>query len=442
LLEAAVMDMRFLMDQGQIDHVLKLAQHILPRLTEDAHVWLYNRSDDLRPPVRFMVGVAREMRGEIRAAEEEFRVSAAEGSDNPHIVALALGHLGSMLMQQGQLRAAAETYQQALRLAEDMGRYSSPFFGISHVGYGGLLYEWNDLDAAQQQVEEGIAQGKVWNSWEALLPGYLNLARVKHTRGDWDGAFATLDEMVTLTRNMMPAAPFIAKSMRAWLWLRQGRFEHVERWAHDLDLNVQQDITVGNEADLLTLAQLWMAQHKLLEAAALLQRLIDFTDSNGHWTTQLSAQLWHAMALEAQGKSREARQTLAWVLAQAEPEGYVRLFVDAGLPVARLLYQAIEHDLTPDYARHLLAAFPQTDWSPPPDRALPVEQREDLIEPLSNRELEVLRLIDQGLANSEIAAKLVLSTGTVKVHSHNIFNKLGVSSRTQAVSKARALGLI
>jgi LuxR family maltose regulon positive regulatory protein len=188
------------------------------------------------------------------------------------------------------------------------------------------------------------------------------------------------------------------------------------------------------------LAQLLTAQNKVLEAAALLQRLTAFTDSNGHWTTQLSAQLWHAVALEAQGKSREARQTLAWVLAQAEPEGYVRLFVDAGLPMARLLYQAIEHDLSPAYARRLLAAFPQTDWSPQPDRPAPVT--EDLIEPLSDRELEVLRLIDQGLSNSEIAAKLVLSTGTIKVHSHNIFSKLGVSNRTQAVSKARALGLL
>jgi LuxR family transcriptional regulator, maltose regulon positive regulatory protein len=442
LMEATVMRMRFVMDQGNVERVRELAQQVLPRLTDDGQVWLYNTSSDLRPPVRFMLGVAREMRGELRVAEEEYRATVTEGVENPHIVALAIGHLGSMLQQQGRLRAAAETYRQAFRLAEEMGRFSSPFFGISHAGYGGLLYEWNDLAAAQLQLEEGIAQGKVWNSWEALLPGYLNLAHVKQAQGDWDGAFAALDEMLALTRGLMPAAPLLTESARAWLWLRQGRLESVEQWVNNLGLNSQQDITIGNEADLLILVQLLISQHKLPEAATLLQRLIASTESSEHWASHLTAQLLRAVVLAAQDKSREARQALTLVLQRAEPEGYVRLFVDAGLPVARLLYQAVEHSLVPDYAQRLLSAFPQTDWSPQPDRVQPVEQHEDLIEPLSDRELEVLHLIDQGLSNSEIAAKLVLSTGTVKVHSHNIFSKLGVSSRTQAVNKARTLGLL
>jgi LuxR family transcriptional regulator, maltose regulon positive regulatory protein len=440
LMEVSVMRMRFWMDQGQVDRVLELAQQILPRLTDDTRVWLYNQSDALRPPVHFMVGVAREMRGEIHEAEEEFRAAAAAGTDNPHIVALALGHLGSIQMQQGQLRAAAETCRRAFVLAETMGRYSSPFFGIAQAQYGGLLYEWNDLDAAQRQLAEGLAQGKVWHSWEALLPGYLYLARVRSAHGDFSGAFAALDDMLTHTYTVMPAAPQIAENARAWLWLRQGRLDHVERWAHNLGLNSHADITAGNVADSLLLAQLLIVQNKVPEAGAWLQRLIAFSASSELWTAHLAAQLWHAVALEAQGHSREAREALAFVLQRAKPEGYVRLFVDAGLPVARLLYQAIEHDVSPDYARRLLAAFPKTDWSPQPDRPMPAT--EDLIEPLSDRELEVLRLIDQGLSNSEIAAKLVLSTGTVKVHSHNIFSKLGVSSRTQAVNKARALGLI
>ena len=120
LMEVTVMRMRFLMDQGNIQRVLELAQQILPRLTDDQQVWLYNQSLALRPPVRFMVGVSHEMRGELREAEAEYLATVTEGTDNPHIIALALGHLGSMQVQQGQLRAAAATYQQAHRLADEM----------------------------------------------------------------------------------------------------------------------------------------------------------------------------------------------------------------------------------------------------------------------------------------------------------------------------------
>jgi LuxR family maltose regulon positive regulatory protein len=440
LMEVTVMRMRFLMDQGDLPHVLELAQRILPQLTDDQQMWLYNRSLALRPPVRFMVGVSHEMRGELREAEAEYQATVTEGTDNPHIIALALGHLGSMQVQQGQLRAAAATYQQAQQLAEDMGRHSSPFIGISLVSYGGLLYEWNNIEAAQHQIEEGIAQGKIWNSWEALLPGYLHLARVKYAQGDGVGALAALDEMVTLTRSLMPAAPQLAESARAWLWLRLGRLENVERWGRHLTLDAQVAITSTTASEWLIWAHWLLIQKKTGEALTILRQLVSLTENSGHRTIYLTAQLLSAVAHNAQGKLQEAHQTLAQVLKQAEPEGYVRLFVDAGLPVARLLYQAIEHDLSPAYAQRLLAAFPETDWSPQPDRPTPATA--DLIEPLSDRELEVLRLIDQGLSNSEIAAKLVLSTGTVKVHSHNIFSKLGVSNRTQAVSKARALGLI
>ena len=231
LMESSVMRMRLAIDQGEVDRTLELAHRLLPRLTDDQKRWLYNFSFGLRPPVMFMQGLAHEFRGEIGAAEAAFRTAVTQGTGNPHIVAQAGGHLGSVLMQQGHLRAAADAYRQALELAEEMGRYSSPFFGISHAGYGNLLYEWNDLDAALQQLQEGIAQGKSWNSWEALLPGYLSLARVKHAQGDWDGAFAALDEMVALNRGYVPTAPSMAESLRAWLWLRRGHLEAAERWA-------------------------------------------------------------------------------------------------------------------------------------------------------------------------------------------------------------------
>ncbi|HET7377213.1 MAG TPA: hypothetical protein VFK30_10925, partial [Anaerolineae bacterium] len=380
LLESSVMTMRFAIDQGDTDHTLSLAQHLLPRLNDDQQMWLYNPSYALRAPVRFMLGMAYELRGNLPSAETEFRTATAEGADNPHIVTLAIGHLGGVLMQQGSLHAAADTYRQALKLAEEMGRYSSPFAGVAQVGYGNLLYEWNDLAAAQEQLQEGIALGQSWNSWEAMIPGYLCLARVKQANADWDGASAALDEMIDRNHGYLPTVPQQADSLRAWLWLRQGRLDAVEHWAHDLELNSHQEITYANENDLLLLAQLLIAQDKLAEADQLLQKLAVATQNGGRCQRYLTALLLRAIALTGLDRSREALQLVNAVLTQAEPESYVRVFVDLGTEVAALLYRAIDHQPTSHYAQRLLSAFPTTDWAAPPDRG------DELIEPLSDRE--------------------------------------------------------
>jgi LuxR family maltose regulon positive regulatory protein len=148
-----------------------------------------------------------------------------------------------------------------------------------------------------------------------------------------------------------------------------------------------------------------------------------------------------ALAHEAQGDIPSAITPLQRALVLAEPEGYVRIFVDEGQPMARLLYEALSLGIAPDYARRLLAAFPVAD----PEQAAPLGTqalKSDLIEPLSERELEVLQLIAEGLTNPEIASRLFLALNTVKGHSRNIYGKLNVHSRTQAISRAQALGLL
>jgi len=148
-----------------------------------------------------------------------------------------------------------------------------------------------------------------------------------------------------------------------------------------------------------------------------------------------------ALSLQAQGDTDQAITTLEQALTLAEPEGFIRVFVDAGPPMARLLYEAVTRGIAPDYARRLLAAFPVTE----PERADPSETqvpKSELVELLSERELEVLQLIAEGLTNPEIASRLFLSLNTVKVHARNIYGKLGVHNRTQAVARARVLGVL
>jgi LuxR family maltose regulon positive regulatory protein len=132
--------------------------------------------------------------------------------------------------------------------------------------------------------------------------------------------------------------------------------------------------------------------------------------------------------------------TLEQALTIAEPVGFIRIFVDEGPPMAQLLFEAIKRDIAPDYARQLLAAFPTTE--PKPTETEPHALAAKLIEPLSEREIEVLHLIAEGLTNPEVASRLFLSSNTIKVHARNIYDKLGVNNRTQAVARARALGIL
>jgi LuxR family maltose regulon positive regulatory protein len=144
-----------------------------------------------------------------------------------------------------------------------------------------------------------------------------------------------------------------------------------------------------------------------------------------------------ALALYAQGDEPQAMSALERALSLGEPEGYVRIFVDEGPPMAQLLYKAAAHGIMPEYAGRLLAAFPDAE-SPAPSQAPPAE----MIEPLSERELEILRLVAKGLSNREIAQRLVLSLSTIKWHTSNIYGKLGVKNRTQAVARSREMGLV
>ena len=160
----------------------------------------------------------------------------------------------------------------------------------------------------------------------------------------------------------------------------------------------------------------------------------------GRTASEIQILTIRALAFQAQRDIDRAMVALRQALSLAEPEGFVGIFVDDGEPMARLLYEATAREIEPDYTRRLLAAFPITkpEQASPPKTQTP---KSDIVEPLSKRELEVLQLLAEGLTNSEIAARLFLSLNTVKVHTRNIYGKLDVHSRTQAIARSQALGL-
>jgi LuxR family maltose regulon positive regulatory protein len=188
-------------------------------------------------------------------------------------------------------------------------------------------------------------------------------------------------------------------------------------------------------------ARVHLARGDTSAALAALEPLRQQAEAKGWEDERLKVMVLQAVAHHAHGEKDQAAQLLGDALALAEPGGFIRTFVDQGPPMARLLYDALSRGIAPEYVRRLLAAFPDAE---PEQADSPTTKATgtDLVEPLSEREIEVLQLIAEGLTNPEIASRLYLSLNTVKVHTRNIYGKLGVNNRTQAGIRARALGIL
>jgi LuxR family maltose regulon positive regulatory protein len=236
---------------------------------------------------------------------------------------------------------------------------------------------------------------------------------------------------------------------QARLWIQQGDHNAALRWAEERGLKDRieaGELEKGSRTvpflyaalEYMAYAEVRIAQGRTAEALAILKPLLQVTEAGGWTMFTIETLALESLAFQALGDVDRALRCLERALSLAEPEGFVRLFVDKGQPMARLLYQAAKRGIAPEYADQLLAAFPAVEPAP---TALSRPSSE-MIEPLSERECEVLLLIAEGLSNREIAQRLFLALSTVKVHTYNIYGKLGVHSRTQAVAKARAFGIL
>ncbi len=379
------------------------------------------------------------------AMDEIFRASQKTG--NVMIAVMVMCGQAELYVRQGQLWQAAAIYRRALELATDTQGQRQAIAGQVLVGLGELYREWNDLDAATRYLTQGIQLTEQWTEVGAL-EAYIALARVRQAQGDLDSAWEATHKAQELAVkfDITEIDDLIVALFRAWLQITQGDLEAAQHWAEErelyqyIDTALQEDRQSPTEHrlrkyELVVLARLLIAQGRLDETLALLKPLLPVVERRNRPGMMIEIYLLQALAFQAKGDLDRAMIPLEHALSLAEPEGYVRIFVDEGEPLARLLYLAAERGITPEYAGRLLAAFPALE--------APVrEPQAEMVEPLSERELDVLRLIADGLSNQEIAQRLVVSLRTVKWHAGNIYGKLGVKNRTQAVAKARSLGIL
>jgi LuxR family maltose regulon positive regulatory protein len=309
--------------------------------------------------------------------------------------------------------------------------------------WGEVLAEVDDLDGALQQVKKGVELTGRGSDVAMLTWRYLCLTRVLFSRGDMAGAEEIILKTANLAReSIVPAR--VTNLMAAWqvrVWLAQDRLDETLQWMQKRQLDPDTQPTYVGALEYIALARILSAKERYDDATRLLQRLLEPAESGGHTSRSIEILMLQALAFQAGGDTIQAMDSLERALSLAEPGGFVRTFVDEGQPMAHLLYQALSRGIAPDYVRRLLAAFPSSEPGQADSSKSQVPESE-LVEPLSERELEVFQLLADGLTNREIASRLFLSLNTVKTHTRNIYGKLGAHSRTQAVARARSLGIL
>jgi LuxR family maltose regulon positive regulatory protein len=400
--------------------------------------------DDLRRgSAGALLGLASWEQGDLETAQRAYAAGMASLQRAGLISDIINGATtrAEISVARGRLREAERTLELAAQRAEELGEPSLHGLIDFLIGMSELRRERNELSAATDlllraqdlAVTTGVAHNR--SRW------YVAMARIKEAQGDLDGALDELDEAERLyVRDFFPNVRPIA-ALKARVWIAQGRLDDALNWAREAGLSTADDLDYLGEFEHVTLARILMARSRedrsdrsVREAVGLLDRLLPAAEERARTGSVIEILLLQALAHQTRGDLTAALAPLERAFTMTEPEGYVRIFLDEGQPMATLLQAAAKQGIATSYARRLLTAFGTAGDRTP--------AKKGLIEPLSERELDVLRLLGSDLSGPEIAYELNVSLNTVRTHTKNIYSKLQVNTRRAAVRRAEELGLV
>jgi ATP/maltotriose-dependent transcriptional regulator MalT len=405
--------------QNQVETIIAQSRRALEYLHPD------NLS--ARTTTSWTLGYAYQLQGDrpaaIQAYNEALVISQASG--NLMISIAANTSLGQIQESENQLHQAAQHYRSVLELAGDP---PLPAACEAHLGLARLYYEWNDLETAQRHAEQSLQLARKLENIDTPVACELLFARLKLARGDVEGAAknAANAENFAKRNNFAHRMPDVA-AVQVLISLQQGDLEKA------IDLAERHQLPVGQ-------ARICLAKGDAPAALAVLESYRQQVEGKAWSDERLKVMIVQAVGFQALGEEEQAVGLLGDALAMAEPNGFIRIFVDEGVPLADLLSKATAKRGMPGYINKLLTTFASEGEKGGEKTSYHTAQ--SLIEPLSLRELEILQLIAQGLSNHQIGEQLFLALNTIKGHNRKIFNKLQVQRRTEAVARARELNLL
>ncbi|HSG16159.1 MAG TPA: LuxR C-terminal-related transcriptional regulator, partial [Anaerolineae bacterium] len=427
--------------QGDVPGIFEYSHQALQYLSEESHLW--------RTITMMAYGFAQDLGGDTVAAYQTFAeaVRLSEASDNIYLILSTTLHLGNILSNQGRFKEMYGLCQELLLVAETRRVLHTEMAGCLYDEMGLVMCEWNELDEAMRNLKKGSELSKQGFDIGVLGYSYLTSVRALYAQGDLPGAQKIIREMEKMEQEY-DVPPWYTSPKEAWkarIWLAEGNVEAASRWAHERALEASDDPPYLREEEYIVLTRILIAQGRTADALELSERVMGKAVASGRNATTIQVLLIQALAYYVQGDMNQALIALERALALAEPEGAIRLFLDEGEPMAELLeaFSKQPSDTGREFLDSVLHGFHASQI---PAESTQIDDRivkdSDLVEPLSQRELEVLRLLAAGLSYREIAEELYVSINTVKAHAKNIYSKLGVHGRMQAAQRARELTLI